>query len=323
MKRCGLLCFLIILLLPAREVQAEKKTAKATKITLNKTETEVLPGKSCQLKAKVTPKKAAAEGVVWSSSNEKVATVSKKGKVKVKGLGTAKITAKTTDGKKAVCKVTGVQYLLTKDYVKIATEDGVKKYRRYKQLNSTRYLYSMGCVQTGLAIVASAYDKSWTPQQIHTGSASSKYSERYALGKMKVSTGLYDKAAISLATASQILTDMGISNKPVYKFNASSAVKQIRKHVKTGKPVLVKVNNRNVNGIRMANGHHTMVLIGLDPKDNVICIDPWNGDINYAHGSGRYFQMKLENFVKNHMYQAAGGAFVTSSGAGGGYILIG
>ena len=72
--------------------------------------TTVKSGKTTKLKAKVSTKNGKAnKTVVWSSSNTKLATVDKNGKVKtVKGKkGTVKITAKATDGsgKKATIKI--------------------------------------------------------------------------------------------------------------------------------------------------------------------------------------------------------------------------
>ncbi|MBQ9361437.1 MAG: Ig-like domain-containing protein, partial [Lachnospiraceae bacterium] len=47
------------------------------------------------------------KNVTWKSSNKKVATVDKNGKVKGIKKGTATVTVTTKDGKKkAVCKVT-------------------------------------------------------------------------------------------------------------------------------------------------------------------------------------------------------------------------
>lgn len=72
--------------------------------------TTLKPGKTTKLKAKVTTVNGKAnKSVVWSSSNTKLATVDKNGKVKaVKGKkGTVKITARTVDGsrKKATIKI--------------------------------------------------------------------------------------------------------------------------------------------------------------------------------------------------------------------------
>lgn len=57
-------------------------------------------GKSKTLKVKFTPSNASVKKLSWKSSNTKVLTVSKKGKIKAKKPGTAKITATATDGSK-------------------------------------------------------------------------------------------------------------------------------------------------------------------------------------------------------------------------------
>lgn len=82
-------------LLPANNVSAASK-----KVKLNKTKATVYVGKTVTLKLKNNKKK-----VKWSSSNKKVATVSKKGKVKGKKIGKAIITAKVGK-KKYKCKIT-------------------------------------------------------------------------------------------------------------------------------------------------------------------------------------------------------------------------
>ena len=78
--------------------------AKATKITLNKKKVTIKKGKKVTLKATVTPK--GSSKVTWKTSNKKVATVTSKGVVKGVKKGKATITAKTSNGKKATCKVT-------------------------------------------------------------------------------------------------------------------------------------------------------------------------------------------------------------------------
>lgn len=54
----------------------------------------------------VTSPESAVKSVTWYSSNNKIATVSKNGKVTAVTAGTVTITAKTTNGLKAICKVT-------------------------------------------------------------------------------------------------------------------------------------------------------------------------------------------------------------------------
>lgn len=68
------------------------------KVTLRK-------GKKLRLKVAFTPETSTSE-LTWTSSNEKVATVSATGKVTAKRKGTAKITVRTTNGKKATIAIT-------------------------------------------------------------------------------------------------------------------------------------------------------------------------------------------------------------------------
>ncbi len=76
------------------------KTAEAATIKLSKTKLTLDVGKTYTLKLTGTTKT-----VKWSSSNTKVATVSKAGKVTAKKSGSAVITA-TASSKKYTCKVT-------------------------------------------------------------------------------------------------------------------------------------------------------------------------------------------------------------------------
>jgi len=86
-------------------VQAAAKTNKYT-ISLNKSVYTLKRGKTVKLKARLN-KAAKKKGVKWSSSNRKVASVSKSGKVTAKRKGRATITA-TVKGTavKARCKIT-------------------------------------------------------------------------------------------------------------------------------------------------------------------------------------------------------------------------
>lgn len=68
------------------------------KIRLNRTSIELKTGKKFTLKATVGPSGASNKGIVWSSSNNKIATVTQKGKVKAVGVGNAVITARAKDG---------------------------------------------------------------------------------------------------------------------------------------------------------------------------------------------------------------------------------
>ena len=78
----------------------------ASKIKLNKSKVTIKAGNKYQLKVKNLPKKAK---ITWSTSNKKKATVSKKGIVKAKKIGTVTIRSKIrykAGGKKRTVKLT-------------------------------------------------------------------------------------------------------------------------------------------------------------------------------------------------------------------------
>ena len=87
-------------------VRVLKKTISVSEVLLNKTSLEIQPGETATLIASVLPSNAANKELIWSSSDEFVATVSA-GKVKGVGSGKAIITATSEDGgKEATCEVT-------------------------------------------------------------------------------------------------------------------------------------------------------------------------------------------------------------------------
>lgn len=69
-----------------------------TGVDLNKATLNLKVGKSATLVATVNPSNADNKAVVWSSSDESVATVDQNGKVTAKKVGTATITVTTVDG---------------------------------------------------------------------------------------------------------------------------------------------------------------------------------------------------------------------------------
>lgn len=79
----------------------------ATSIILNETEKKMNAGETLQLVATIQPDETTDKGVIWTSSNTSVATVSESGLVTYKTLGEAIITATTVDGSNlsASCKV--------------------------------------------------------------------------------------------------------------------------------------------------------------------------------------------------------------------------
>ena len=79
-----------------------------TSIEVTPTEYEGVEGSEFQLTAIILPKEATNKAVIWSSSDEVIASVSEDGLVKVLKEGNTVITASTTDGSNltATCKIT-------------------------------------------------------------------------------------------------------------------------------------------------------------------------------------------------------------------------
>lgn len=104
-----------------------------TKPKLNKTKISIKVGKTYTLKLK----NAKAKKVKWKSSKKSIATVSKKGKVTAKNIGTATVTAKYKS-KKYKCKVTVKPKTIsfsksfkvyTNDTLKLTCTSAVKKWK--------------------------------------------------------------------------------------------------------------------------------------------------------------------------------------------------
>ena len=89
----------------------------AERILLLKTKS-IVKGESVKLAATVLPKES-TDIITWTSSNPKAAQVSQDGTVKAIEAGTAKITAQTAGGKKAVCTVNVLRKKITASKVKL------------------------------------------------------------------------------------------------------------------------------------------------------------------------------------------------------------
>jgi len=89
-----------------KSLSAKVKVLPSIKsLTLNKTKTTLILGKSRTLKLSILPKKDETLPATWTSSNKKVATVNQKGKITAKGIGKAKVTV-TVGTKSVTCTVT-------------------------------------------------------------------------------------------------------------------------------------------------------------------------------------------------------------------------
>ena len=86
----------------------EPKPVQVQSIRLNKSKTNIEKGTFETLKAVVTPSNAADKGIIWSSSDTKVARVTSYGDVVAAGIGSCVITAtsRSNSNVKATCNVT-------------------------------------------------------------------------------------------------------------------------------------------------------------------------------------------------------------------------
>lgn len=134
---------------------------KVTNITFGQTSGVLRAGRTAKLKAAVTTSAGGSRDVVWTTSNKKVATVDKNGKVKAVKPGTATITVKAADGteKKAVYKLTvkkkqltGPEALITcGNYYNSVLEKAVKNGEAWVYSNSNKYVLQGGTFEQMLA----------------------------------------------------------------------------------------------------------------------------------------------------------------------------
>ncbi len=87
----------------------KEEESDGTIISLNISNLSLEVGETRKLRATITPEEIADEGVTWSTSNEEIATVSEDGTVTAIAEGNATITATTSDGEIATCRVEVVE----------------------------------------------------------------------------------------------------------------------------------------------------------------------------------------------------------------------
>ena len=122
-----LLLLLITMLIPFTELSVKADDS----IKLNKKKVTIVIGKTVKLKL------SGADSVKWKSSDKKIATVSKTGKVKAKSEGKCTITA-VYDGKSYSCKVTvkSVKSSTIAESGNTGNDDKKKDYIQFKFRNT-------------------------------------------------------------------------------------------------------------------------------------------------------------------------------------------
>ena len=209
--------------------------------------------------------------------------------------------------------------------VTVNTNGTQKKYKVYNQSGfNSSYLMQRGCAHSSAAIVMSAYGKKYTPYDIHYGSTNKKCSEKHALKKLNKRVAITGQS-LSIYSISAILKNSGIKNRPVYKFNKKTAIKEITNNLESGKPVIIMCHRKKVKGVKLANSYHMLVLIGIDKKGNAIVLNPAGGTVNQSHCTGK-FKLSVKQLVERHMWSCTGkhykSFYFNGSQNYGGYILI-
>ena len=316
---CGFVLMLITFLFLLR------MPVEAATLKLNKTKVAIQYGNTYQLKAN--------QKVTWTSSNNKIVTVSSSGKIKGVGFGSAKIIAKNKKGKTKTCNVIVQNYYITKtnkkeypNIITIYTNGKPKTYTVYNQKGySDSWIKNRGCSASAVAIITSAYGQKQTPKDIHYGTVDKQYSERYALKKLKKNVAINNNKSLTFYFLNQILNNSGVKSHAVYKYNKSKAIKEITANLKNGKPVIIICHNKKVNGNRLATYIHFLVLAGIDSNGKAIVLDPNGGGVNKSPHTGA-FSLTVSQIVNRHMFSCTGNDYLQlyykKTKNMGGYILI-
>uniref|UniRef100_UPI003FEDF002 Ig-like domain-containing protein n=1 Tax=Coprococcus sp. TaxID=2049024 RepID=UPI003FEDF002 len=231
----------------------KKKTCKikvtvgtpVTKVKLNKTKANLNVGKSLTLKTTLSPKKPSNKGIIWKSSNTKIATVTSKGVVKAKKAGTVKITATAKDGsgKKATCKITVKKAAVVKpdnpapvvplsiQSMKIVQDD----------MMEVTFTKATALTAADFNVWAKRYEnadylKKYTVSQVTT--TDSITYKVYITGDMVFGKGLYIKVEIPKLQLSKECVYMeetyNIENSVTLSYKVGATVKDTRQRLGTG-----------------------------------------------------------------------------------------
>ncbi len=164
----------------------------------------LIKGTSCQLFVTLAPAKA-NERVSFLSSDRKIASVDEAGRVTAVAVGTAKITAQTQSGKKAVCTV------------KVVEKAGKTKRIQLNKRKADMYVGDMMQLKASLAPVGSTDDLKWSSTNRKIASVDSNgvvTAKKAGKTKIKVKTKS-GKSAVCTVTVKQIAKSVRLNKSAV------------------------------------------------------------------------------------------------------------
>lgn len=251
---------------------------EVTGIKLDNTSVKLGVGKTITLKATITPKGASTK-ITWSTSNNKVATISSTGKITAKKPGEAVITVKTANGKKAQCKVkvilsvsssTKTQRKNGDGYTRVITmgDRTFKLYKQYqgsysqKPFNSTnnrrmQKISNTGCGPSSLAIILSGYGYNKNP---------------YDVGKLL----LKNSRPSGLPSMEKEMKAIGMNViKHDYNKNYDKTYKEMKEALESGRQILLYVGKKSPSQYwkNFTNsGYHFISILGIDSTNDKVYV---------------------------------------------------
>ena len=279
--------------------------ATVKSIKLNKTSATIVIGNTLQLVKTITPSNATTK-LTWSSNNSKVATVDGNGKVKAIAKGTATITVKTANGKKATCQVKVIEKpayttKLNGHTVKLPAGDDRVYIIDTQDLNAKNNRYS-----TSDAIIIESNGKF---AMIDTGlKRTSKRVTRYLkdLGVKELEFVLITHAHIDHCGGFEYLANSsGINIKALYikdiSKSTSNRMVNYNNVVKVAKQKNIKIYNVSNSKyqtlkcgeftFKLYNTPDRLIKAGKDNKENVNSVTA----LTKIHGKKLYFAADIVN----------------------------
>lgn len=232
-------------------VQTSPTGIKLSKTTLNLT----MGTKSYALKATVTPSTTSSnlKGITWSSSNTKVATVDTSGRVTPKKVGNCVITAKTKNGKKAICKVS----------VKAKTSNVLNIQKIYQ--NAPQYANYRFPVHQGSTMAANG-----------CGIVSTTMVLRYLTDKNisveSVATWADNNGHFNGVGSNGSLFGAAAKKYNVGNVTTTSSTAQVKKALLDGRPVVMYC--KKGPKALFTNNLHFVVLRGIDKNGKIVVNNP-------------------------------------------------